>query len=119
MSLDLVEIEESGWRALATGAPAAAEFYERTLDASVIMLFPGGVRIDDRAAIIASMGGPPWSSYALEDPQVLEVTPDTGLVTYGVVAQREGSPAYSALISSLYVRRPGGWKLAFHQQTPR
>jgi Domain of unknown function (DUF4440) len=116
---ELVELEERGWRALADGPQAAAAFYEQTLDDQVVMLFPGGIRMADRAAIIASMGGPPWAGYELEDPQVLRPTPDTGLVTYGVVAHREGSPPCSALISTLYVRRGDGWKLASHQQTPR
>lgn len=39
-------------------------------------------------------------------------------MTYGVLAQRDDT-AYSALMSSVYVRRGDGWKLAFHQQTPR
>jgi hypothetical protein len=34
------------------------------------------------------------------------------------VAERQGRD-YRALMSSLYVRREDGWKLAFHQQTPR
>jgi hypothetical protein len=50
---------------------------------------------------------------------VLQPTADTAVVTYSVVAQREGTPEYSALMSSVYVRRATGWKLAFHQQTPR
>jgi hypothetical protein len=116
---ELVDLEVRGWQALSDSAEAATEFYERTLDGSVVMLLPGGLRLDDRAAIVASMGGRPWAGFALEDPQVLEVTPDSGLVTYGVSAHREGTPQYSALVSSLYVRRADGWKLAFHQQTPR
>lgn len=37
-------------------------------------------------------------------------------MTYGV-AGRDGQE-YSAVMSSLYVRREDGWKLAFHRQTP-
>ena len=36
-----------------------------------------------------------------------------------MVAQRDGGLPYSALISSTYVHRAGGWRLALHQQTPR
>ncbi len=39
-------------------------------------------------------------------------------MTYGAVAQRD-SQTYSALMSSVYVRREDEWKLTFHQQTPR
>jgi hypothetical protein len=34
------------------------------------------------------------------------------------VARRD-EQEYSALMSSTYVRREDGWKLVFHQQTPR
>jgi Domain of unknown function (DUF4440) len=66
-----------------------------------------------------AMAGQPWASHTLEDPHVLPVTDDVAVVTYGVVAQREGAPTYSALISSTYVRRDDAWRLALHQQTPR
>lgn len=74
--------------------------------------------LDDRATIVDSMGGRPWSSVEIEDARCLQPTPDTGVVTYGVVARRD-SQEYSALMSSVYVRREDGWKLVFHQQTPR
>jgi hypothetical protein len=114
----LVELEEQGWRALSESGAAAREFYERVLDRAVVMLLPGGMVLDDRAAIIEAMSGKPWSSYQLRDLRAFHPTPDTGVVTYEVSAQRDGGPPYSALLSSLYVRRDDGWKLTFHQQTP-
>ncbi len=36
-----------------------------------------------------------------------------------VPTRRRDGQRYSALMSSFYVRRADGWKLAFHQQTPR
>ena len=69
--------------------------------------------------MLDAMAGQPWASHTLEEPQVLPVTDDVAVVSYGVVAQREGAPTYSALISSTYVRRGDGWRLALHQQTPR
>ena len=116
---ELIELEEQGWRALSSSGEAAAEFYQRVLDDTVVMLLPGGMVLDDRAAIVQSMSGQPWSSFELQDPRVIQPTADTAVVTYGVVAQREGALEYSALMSSSYVRRPNGWKLTFHQQTLR
>lgn len=116
---ELVDLERQGWAALSSTAEAATDFYERVLDRDVMMLLPGGMVLDERAAIVHSMAGQPWSSYELHELRVLSLTPDVGVVTYGVVAQRAGQPAYSALLSSTYVRRAEGWKLAFHQQTPR
>ncbi|MGK5173970.1 nuclear transport factor 2 family protein [Geodermatophilus sp. CPCC 205761] len=119
MGDDPLALEEQGWQALGTGPEAAAEFYARVLDTEVEMIFPGGARIDDRAAVLASMGGPPWESWSLEEPRVRELGPGSAVVTYGVVAHRAGAEPYSALVSSVYVRRDDGWRLAVHQQTPR
>jgi hypothetical protein len=115
----LIDLEERGWQALASDPRTASEFYEQVLDDRVVMLLPGGMRLTDRDTIVASVGGQPWTSYRLEDLQVLELGDDTAVVSYGVVAERDGWPSYSALMSSTYVRRDAGWKLAFHQQTPR
>lgn len=116
---ELTALEHRGWRALSSSGAAAADFYRQVLDGSVVMLLPGGLALTHREEIISSMSGQPWTAYRLEDAQVLQPTEDTGVVTYGVVAEREGAAGYSALVSSLYVRRDDGWKLAFHQQTPR
>jgi hypothetical protein len=116
---DLVALEESGWQALSSGGAVAREFYDGVLDDEVVMLLPGGMRLDDRALMLDAMAGQPWASHMLEDPHVLPVTDHVAVVTYGVVAQREGAPTYSALISSTYVRRGDAWRLALHQQTPR
>jgi len=116
---ELIALEEEGWRALSDGPEAATAFYERVLDDAVVMLLPGGLRLDDRATVIASLAGPPWASYDLESPRVLPLGEDTAVVTYGVVARRDGAAPYSALMSSVYVRRGGRWRLVLHQQTPR
>jgi hypothetical protein len=116
---DLIALEERGWHALSSGGASAAEFYEQTLDRDVVMLLPGGLLMTDRDEILRAMSGQPWTSFHLEDTRVLRLTADTGVVVYAAVAERAGSQQYSALISSIYVRRDDGWKLAFHQQTPR
>jgi hypothetical protein len=115
---ELAVLERDGWDALSTSGGAARAFYERVLDESVAMLLPGGAVLDERAEILDAMSGPPWTRFSLEDMRTLRPTHDTGVVTYGVEAERDGQ-RYSALMSSLYVRRDDGWKLAFHQQTPR
>jgi hypothetical protein len=118
-SVDCLEIERQGWQALSTSGAAATTYYGRILDSDVVMLLPGGMVLDDRTSIIEAMSGQPWASFELADLRALHPLPDTCVVTYAVVASRQGSPAYSALVSSLYVRREDGWRLAFHQQTPR
>ena len=115
---DLAELERQGWTALSSDGASARAFYERVLDDRVVMLLPGGMVLDDRAQIVESMSGAPWSRHTLEDVRAVQLTDDTGIVTYGVVAARDDAE-YSALMSSVYVRREGRWRLAFHQQTPR
>jgi hypothetical protein len=111
-------LETRGWDALSTSAEAARAFYEQMLDEDVVMILPGSITLDDRSAILDAMSGPPWDDYALDDMQSLQPSPDVGIVLYGAVARR-GGEEYSALISSVYVRRGAGWRLVLHQQTPR
>ena len=111
-------LERRGWEALSSHGETARAFYDRVLDEQGVMLLPGGIALDDRATILASMSGRPWSRYELEDVRSSEPAPGTGVVTYAVVAERDGRE-YSALVSSVYVRRPDGWRLVLHQQTPR
>ena len=115
---DPVDLEQQGWTALSTDGQAARAFYDRVLDRKPVMFLPGGQTMDDRDAIIESMSGLSWSSYELEDLQSLRPIPDVAVVIYAVVAHRDAQ-RYTALLSSMYVRRQDGWKLAFHQQTPR
>ncbi len=117
MTSEITDLERSGWEALSSGADAALDFYGRVLDTSVTMLLPGGLVITERADALESMSGAPWSSFALADVGVTALTSDTALVTYSVTARRSDAE-YSALISSVYVRRDDGWRMAFHQQTP-
>lgn len=118
MDAELIDLEDHGWQALRAGGGSAIAFYDSVLDTRVTMLLPGGLTITSRAAALKAMSGTPWDAYDIADWSVQAVTDDVGLVTYSVSARR-GEVAYGALVSSLYARRPGGWRLTFHQQTPR
>lgn len=115
---ELVELEERGWKALSSDGEAATDFYDRVLDDEVVMLLPGGLLLSDRVQILSSMSGTPWSSYRMIDPRVLSPADGIRVVVYRVEAKRDGSPDYSALIASTYVRRGAGWRMVLHQQTP-
>jgi len=111
----LVALEREGWEALASGRGGA--YYGQHLADNALMAFSFGVMSRD-AAIEAMESAPPWSTFEITDPQVVELTQDSGVVVYEAVAQRQGEERYSAVISSTFVRQDGTWKLAFHQQTP-
>ena len=114
----LERLERDGWDALVAGGAEARRFYDDVLTADPTMLLPGGLVLRDRDLMLQTMGDSPWRAYELDGLEVAYPGPDTGLVTYGAVADR-GGESYTALMSSLYGRQDGRWRLAFHQQTPR
>ena len=49
----------------------------------------------------------------------MRLSDDVIALHYHAVAERDGEPSpYSALITSVYIRRDAEWLLAIHQQTP-
>lgn len=114
---DLLELERASWEALSSGGDAAVTFYAKVLAREVLMLLPGGLVIDDRAHVIESMRGSPWTSFELTEERVLPLTGDSAVVAYRATARRDGDD-YTALFNSTYVREGAAWRLAVHQQTP-
>jgi hypothetical protein len=114
----IVEFEQQGWRALSAPGDTAKEFYAGLLADDAIMIFPGGLLIEGKERILQSMTAQPWTSFRIEEPQVISLSESVSVLAYRVTAQREGRDAYKALVSSTYVVLEGNWKLAVHQQTP-
>lgn len=114
---EVLDLEHAGWQALATPG-GGAEFYGRVLDDTVVFLLPGGMRLDDRTDVVESMTDAAWDWYRIDDAHVVPLGQDVACVHYRAAAQRGEAPVYEALMSSTYVRRPEGWRLAVHQQTP-
>ncbi|GIG68362.1 nuclear transport factor 2 family protein [Phytomonospora endophytica] len=115
---ELIELERRGWAALSTDADTAASFYRELLTDDALMLFPGGLRLHGKPAILATLDTPPWDSHALTEVAVTRPGDDVGVVSYVVGAVRGGKP-YAALVSSHYIRTTEGWRLYFHQHTPK
>ena len=113
---DLVELEREAWAALTTDG-AAGPFYDDVLAKDVLMLLPGGMVIDDRAQVVDSMSGAPWSSFELSDERVIDLSDESAVVAYRATAVRDDHE-YTALFNSTYVLEDGAWHLAVHQQTP-
>ncbi len=109
---DLFAMEERFW----TSGP---DYYARHLAPAAVMVLPEPTGVLVRDEIASSVEGARWSEVSLEEHRVLELTDRSALVTYKATALRDNEPPYVARASSAYVRgRDGGWKLAFHQQTP-
>ena len=118
ISDQLVQLEEESWTALSSGGDTARAFFERILDDDVVMVFPGGMEMHDRDAILDSIGDQPWSWFKIESTRVIVLSETAAILTYRATAQREGEEQYAALISSGYRNTTGSWRLCFHQQTP-
>jgi hypothetical protein len=113
---ELVEIEHSLWT-------NDASVYDAALVDEALLVFGEtgvigkGVAID--AIKAENADGRRWAEAAFEDVRVLRLADDAQLLTYTVAARwKDDSETMHALASSVYVRRGGAWKLAFHQQTP-
>jgi hypothetical protein len=114
LALELIQVERRGWDALCSDD--AVSYYTAQLTDDAIMAFPFGIMQRDEA-LGAMATAEPWSQYNMENPTVIPLGPDSGVVVYGVTAQRAGQEPFSAVLSSTFVRRDGDWKLAFHQQS--
>lgn len=115
---DLIDLEEQGWQALSTDVEASKKFYSSVLRDDAVMLFPGGMIIEGKEKILQSLAAQPWKSFQIEEPRVISLSESAEVLVYRVIAQREGSESYVALINSTYELSGGMWKLFFHQQTP-
>jgi hypothetical protein len=51
----------------------------------------------------------------ITDRYLIQPVDDVAIISYRADVKRADGVPYSALVSSAYVRRVAGWKLAFHQ----
>src|SRR5260221_13878611 len=108
---DLLAIERHFW----TGGPEA---YREHTDPKCLVVFTdmAGVMSRDDIAKQAQEGR--WSDVAMEPKGIAELDETSAVVTYECTAKRKDGEPYHAVVSTGYVKRPDGWKMAFHQQTP-
>lgn len=118
MSLEtqLLEVEKRLWR-------NDAELYRDNLTDEALLVFPEtGVITRDVAVdaiLVENAEGRRWAEVNFEGVRSAQLTEDVALLTYRVTARWEHEALeYPALASSVYVKRDGAWKLAFHQQSP-
>jgi len=116
MQTELLELEHQGWRSLCDGT-GGAYYGEIMTDDGVMVLAHGQVL--DRAAVVASLDqAPRWRTYAITDDRVVHLDDDHAILVYTGRADRGDDDRFVALMSSVYVRRAGEWRLALYQQTP-
>jgi hypothetical protein len=95
----------------------SADAYRRHLAAEALLVLPNGV-LDREACIAAMESSPGWDELEISDARTLALGDDGAVLTYAWRSRR-GEMSYTALMSSVYARRDGAWRLVLHQQTPR
>ncbi|QBS39697.1 nuclear transport factor 2 family protein [Nocardia sp. CS682] len=114
---ELLEVERRGWDSLCDGT--GADFYGLLMTGDAVMVLAHGMVLG-RAEVIAALNdSPPWRTYEILEPRVVDGGVDSKVLVYTGVAYREGdTPAFRGLMSSVYLRAGGEWKLVLYQQTP-
>jgi hypothetical protein len=109
---ELLEAEGEFWR-----AAGDRERYATNLAADAIHVFPGW-GVAKREAVLSGVAeAEPWTTFSIEDPELLILSDESAALVYRARAQRGNEPPYEAAITSVYRRCDGSWKLALHQQT--
>jgi len=114
---ELLKLEHDGWKALCDGT--GPEFYGRIMAEDGIMVLAHGQAMERGEVVESLRDAPPWESYEIADEKWIPLGPDQELIVYtGRASRSGGQPDFMAIMSSVYVRRGEGWKLALYQQTP-
>lgn len=109
----LLELEEGFWNAAGDG-----DYYREHMAPGGLSVLPVGF-LDKDETVGAIEAAEPWGEFKIYDVRTIDLGDDEAAVCYRAEAFREdGSPGYTALISSVYTRLHGEWKLSLHQQTP-
>lgn len=95
----------------------SADAYRRHLAPEALIVLPHGV-LDRDACIAAMEAATGWDELEITDARTLQLGDDGAVLTYAWRSRR-GETSYTALMSSVYARRDGAWRLLLHQQTPR
>lgn len=96
-----------------------ANFFKENSDASCLVAFPDMAGVMGRNDLAATATNPNrWQDLEIELKGILEPQDGVVFLSYEATATRDTGEAYKALVSSGYLKRSDGWKLAFHSQAP-
>lgn len=112
---ELFDIEQGFWL-------AGKEHFLDHVDDHCLLAFPQagemhGVHSRAEVAATATVSNR-WRDLMMKDRHLLHGAENLAIISYRAEVTRADGEPYTALVSSAYVRRPDGWKLAFHQHSP-
>lgn len=111
----LLALERAGWDSLCDGS--GSRFYGELMLPDGVMVLANGMVMDRATVVHALAQSPPWRTYEIREPRLIDLG-EAAALTYVGVGYREGeSPAFAGAMSSVYHHRAGQWKLALYQQT--
>ena len=114
MSIDteLLALERKFWT-------EGADFDRENLDEQCVVMFTEMAGLKTRDEIVSMIGAEPrYREVTIEPKAVHRLDRSAAIFSYQANARMADGTRRRALVSSLYVERVGGWKMAFHQQTP-
>lgn len=112
---ELYEIEKGFWL-------KGKQFFLKYVDDQCLLAFPQagemhGVHSREDIAATANSDNR-WRNLTINQRHLLHASDDFAIISYKAEVLRVDGEPYAAIVSSVYVRRPLGWKLAFHQHSP-
>jgi len=107
---DLLAIETELW----TGGPEA---YRKHTDEECLVVFAEMAAKMKRDEIAKTAEKGRWKDVKMTEKGLNKLSDGSVVIAYECTATRKDGHPHHAFVSSGYTRRPGGWKLAFHQQT--
>jgi hypothetical protein len=113
---ELIELERAGWRSLCDGT--GAEFYGTHMTDDARMVLAGGVVMTRTEVAEALQHAPPWASFTIDAPEVTSLGDDIAMLTYTGTGHRAEGGDFSAIMTTVYVAGPDGWRIGHYQQTP-
>ena len=112
---ELFEVEQGFWL-------SGEEHFRSHVDEQCLLAFPQAGEmhgVHGREAVAASVSTQPgrWRDLAISSRHMVQPTDEVAIISYRADVKRFDGEPYAALVSSVYVKRGDGWKLAFHQHS--
>ncbi|MCB0907777.1 MAG: nuclear transport factor 2 family protein [Nocardioidaceae bacterium] len=111
----LLALEHDGWAALCSGRGAG--FYGDLMTADGLMVLANGLVLDRDQVVTSLADAPPWDSYRISDPRLVDLGERAAALSYAAAAVRDGQQPFVGVMTSIYRLLEEGPRLALYQQT--